>query len=128
MAGPSGESRNDTVANLSKIDQVVVLMLEKRSFDHMLGYLSLARADGGGGRPELDGLDPGMANEWAGRSFPVHQLTRTAFAAVDDPDHSGAATTVQIAGGAMTGFVESFSAVLAERGAADRDSGLVMGY
>jgi phospholipase C len=29
------------VANLGKIDHIVVLMLENRSFDHMLGYLSL---------------------------------------------------------------------------------------
>ncbi len=116
------------VANLSKIDQVVVLMLENRSFDHMLGYLSLAAVDGGGGRDEVDGLAADMANEWAGRSYPVHRLTRTAFEAVEDPDHSGAATTVQIAGGEMTGFVESFAAKLAERGASDRDPGLVMGY
>jgi phospholipase C len=29
-------------ANLEKIDHVVVVMLENRSFDHMLGYLSLS--------------------------------------------------------------------------------------
>jgi phospholipase C len=28
-------------ANLEKLDHIVVLMLESRSFDHMLGYLSL---------------------------------------------------------------------------------------
>ena len=34
-------------ANLDKIDHVVVVMLENRSFDHMLGYLSLSgRAPG----------------------------------------------------------------------------------
>ena len=43
-------------ANLEKVDHVVVLMLENRSFDHVLGYLSLS-----GGRPEIDGLRPRLA-------------------------------------------------------------------
>jgi phospholipase C len=33
-----------TLANLRKIDHTVVLMLENRSFDHMLGYLTLVLA------------------------------------------------------------------------------------
>ncbi len=56
-------------ANLAKVDHVVVVMLENRSFDHVLGYLSL-----GGGRPEIDGLRPGLANDYQGRSYPVHHL------------------------------------------------------
>ncbi|TML18115.1 MAG: hypothetical protein E6G32_15050 [Actinobacteria bacterium] len=28
--------------NLGKVDHILVLMMENRSFDHMLGYLSLA--------------------------------------------------------------------------------------
>lgn len=36
---------------LNQIDHIVVLMLENRSFDHMLGYLSLE-----GGRKDVDGL------------------------------------------------------------------------
>ena len=39
------------MANLGKIDHIVVLMLENRSFDHMLGNLSLE-----GGRGDVDGL------------------------------------------------------------------------
>lgn len=31
-------------ANLEKVDHIVVLMLENRSFDHTLGYLSLKGA------------------------------------------------------------------------------------
>lgn len=45
-------------ANLEKVDQVVVMIPENRSFDHMLGYLSL-----NGARPEIDGLRPGLANQ-----------------------------------------------------------------
>jgi len=40
------------LANLQKIDHLVVLMLENRSFDHLLGYLSLP-----GGRSDVDGLE-----------------------------------------------------------------------
>ena len=30
--------------NLAKIDHIVVLMMENRSFDHMLGFLTIDRA------------------------------------------------------------------------------------
>jgi len=43
-------------AQLEKIEHIVVLMLENRSFDHMLGYLSLPPAQGGKGRQDVDGL------------------------------------------------------------------------
>ena len=108
---------------LAKVEHIVVLMLENRSFDHMLGYLSLE-----GGRDDIDGLQAGMANDYGGRSYPIHHLDRTAFEPVEDPDHSGEATSVQIAGGAMNGFVDSFAAKLAQRAASDHDPGLVMGY
>ncbi|MGH3419716.1 MAG: alkaline phosphatase family protein, partial [Streptosporangiaceae bacterium] len=68
-AGPSAATRSadaltsSDAANLGKVDHVVVVMLENRSFDHMLGYLSLS-----GGRPEIDGLRPGLANEYQGRA------------------------------------------------------------
>ena len=39
------------VRALDQIEHIVVLMLENRSYDHMLGYLTLS-----GRRPELDGL------------------------------------------------------------------------
>jgi phospholipase C len=45
-------------ANLEKVDHIVVLMMENRSFDHMLGYLSLE-----GGRGDVDGLREDLANE-----------------------------------------------------------------
>jgi phospholipase C len=57
--------------NLHKIDHIVVLMMENRSFDHMLGYLKLD-----GGMPEVEGLQASMANEYDGRSYPVHPLGR----------------------------------------------------
>jgi phospholipase C len=109
------------VANLAKVDHVVVLMLENRSFDHMLGYLSLT-----GGRTDIDGLRPGFANEYQGRTYPAHHLTTTA---VDvDPDHSASAVDEQIGDRRMGGFVASLAAALADRGVHDGDPALVMGY
>jgi phospholipase C len=37
-------AKGTDTANLAKVEHIVVLMLENRSFDHMLGYLA-------GGRP-----------------------------------------------------------------------------
>jgi phospholipase C len=116
-----GESDPTGAANLEKVDHIVVMMLENRSFDHMLGYLSLT-----GRRPDIDGLRPGLANEYQGRSYPVHHLTQTALGM--DPDHSGSAIGVQIADGQMSGFVASAAATLARDGVEDGDPGCVMGY
>ena len=52
-----------SVRALDRIDHIVVLMMENRSYDHMLGYLTLS-----GRRPELDGLKPGMANAYHDRA------------------------------------------------------------
>ncbi len=108
-------------ANLAKVEHVVVLMMENRSFDHMLGYLSLED-----GRGDVDGLRPGFANIHEGRRYPVRHLGTTAIA--DDPDHSADAVDLQIGGGAMDGFVASFARTLAGRGVPDHDPGAVMGY
>ncbi len=43
-------------SNLSNIKHIVVLTMENRSFDHMLGYLSLPVGAGGMGRRDVDGL------------------------------------------------------------------------
>ena len=45
------ETERVHAANLEKVDHVVVLMLENRSFDHMLGYLSLTGEAPGYRRP-----------------------------------------------------------------------------
>ena len=41
---------------LANIDHIVVLMMENRSFDHVLGHLSLPPALGGLGRTDVNGL------------------------------------------------------------------------
>ena len=108
---------------LERIEHIVVLMLENRSFDHMLGYLSLE-----GGREEIDGLRPGMANDLGGRRYPIHHLGATYFPNERwDPEHTAAAVDRQINDGAMDGFPASYSDTLAARGVEDADPGVVMG-
>jgi phospholipase C len=109
------------LANLEKIDHIVVLMLENRSFDHMLGYLSLE-----GGRNDIDGLREGFANDHDGRRYPVHHLETTAI--LDDPDHSAGSVDLQLGGGKMNGFVASFADTLSRRGVEVADPGRVIGY
>jgi phospholipase C len=107
--------------NLEKVDHIVVLMLENRSFDHMLGYLSLE-----GRRGDIDGLQGEFSNAHDGRVYPVHHLDTTAIA--DDPDHCADAVGLQLGAGAMDGFVASFAKILSDRGVRDADVGRVMGY
>ncbi|HEY2656167.1 MAG TPA: alkaline phosphatase family protein, partial [Solirubrobacteraceae bacterium] len=83
-------------ANLEKVDHIVVLMLENRSFDHMLGYLSLER-----GRDDIDGLREEFVNDHDGRRYPVWHLETTAIP--DDPDHSARAVDRPVGGGEMNG-------------------------
>jgi phospholipase C len=108
-------------ANLEKVDHIVVLMLENRSFDHMLGYLSLE-----GGRGDIDGLRGEFSNPHNGGAYPVHHLDTTAI--TDDPDHSAEAVDLQLGDGAMDGFVTSFAKTLSDRGLEGADVGRIMGY
>jgi phospholipase C len=115
------ESGQATTANLSKVDHIVVLMLENRSFDHMLGYLSLT-----GRRPDVDGLRPEFANQYEGRTYPVYHLETTVVGM--DPDHTASGVDQQVAGGTMSGFVANAAATLASRKVEDGDPACVMGY
>lgn len=61
--------------SLDHIDHIVVLMLENRSFDHMLGYLSLPPAMGGKGRTDVDGLTGNETNfDENGVPFPIRRM------------------------------------------------------
>src|SRR6476659_10049131 len=90
--------------NLSKVDHIVVLMMENRSFDHMLGgFLRLDQ-----GRTEIDGPDGAAFNEWQGNRFPVHRASGTRLVKAQDPCHSGACVDAQVAGG-MAGFASNYA-------------------
>jgi phospholipase C len=130
IAAPADEAAE----RLQAIDHIVVLMLENRSFDHMLGYLSLAPELGGGGRNDVDGLrGPDVnVNQFDGSDYAIHHLDRTAFSGeTEDPDHSGRSVDEQLSG-ECGGFVANFARVSAARakkaGLAEPDPGLVMGY
>jgi phospholipase C len=121
-------------ARLRQIDHIVVLMLENRSFDHMLGYLSLPAALGGRGRADVDGLRGPDANfnVHDGTRYPIHHLAQTQFQGeAEDPDHSGESVDEQLSGGGQ-GFVDNFARISASRARTLNvpvpDPGLVMGY
>ena len=85
--------------NLGKIDHIVVLMMENRSFDHMLGYLRLEA-----NRNDVDGLTGSESNnDDSGNPVVVHPLATdgranpTFFA--NDPGHGWNDVGEQLGGG-----------------------------
>jgi phospholipase C len=121
---------DDAVRALDAIEHVVVLMMENRSFDHMLGYLRLS-----GRRPELDGLTTEMANPYADHSgkfpqydglrFGPHELLDTRLTKAQDPPHGGSSVDKQLEND-NCGFVQTY---MDERGGpAEVHPADVMGY
>ncbi|QNK02110.1 alkaline phosphatase family protein [Dyella telluris] len=111
---------------LSAINHIVVLMLENRSFDHMLGYLY---ADTGNVSPTgqpFEGLTGKESNPGASGAvtvFPIAQgTTSTYFMPGADPGEGYSATNAQLFGSSTAptppvagnnGFVSNFAATLA---------------
>jgi phospholipase C len=95
---------------LDKLQHIVVLMMENRSFDHMLGSLTAVN-------PKIDGVTPDLSNPDANRN-PVKAQPLAEFQAQlqPDPDHHFPAVDLQIFGGDtsptrvanMQGFVKSY--------------------
>jgi phospholipase C len=106
---------------LANIDHIVVLMMENRSFDHILGYLSLPVAQGGLGRTDVYGLTGGESNPYRGTDYPVFPLTSTYFS--PDPPHGHEPVMHAIDNGQMDGFVQAYADA---HGAAE--AGKIMGY
>jgi phospholipase C len=100
-----------TPGHLSKIDHIVVVMMENRSFDHMLGYLSRE-----GGRTDIEGLkwETGAGrtqyNYYAGRYYYPYLLTDTQAISIGtlEPDHSFESVKAQMADG-MSHFVSDYA-------------------
>lgn len=103
-------------SNRDKIEHIVVLMMENRSFDHILGYLSLE------GRTDVNGLKTGMSNTFKGKTYPINHLKTGPMPG--DLCHDGPCVDTQIAGG-CGGFVKDYAAFL---GPAGGDLTVVMGY
>lgn len=110
---------------LFQIDHIIVLMMENRSFDHMLGYLSLPHELGGAGRGDIDGLTSPEhnVNRFDGKTFPIQPMGgEGGLTKVQDPGHSGADVGQQMAHG-MSGFVANYMTTRAYQ-----DGGDVMRY
>lgn len=96
---------------LDKLQHIVVLMMENRSFDHMLGYL---KQDW----PALDGLNGNETNPDTNGVLQSVQPTAAAQSELDpDPDHSWEGVNLQIFGNSlgrddgspkMQGFIKSY--------------------
>ena len=99
--------------NLRKIDHIVVLMMENRSFDHMLGFLTIDQ-----GREDIEGPTPAMKNEYRGESFHVRPAARTTMTKAQDPCHSGWCVDEQLAhdcGGFVSNFMKTWKAAAPTR-------------
>ena len=83
---------------LANIDHIVVLMMENRSFDHMLGYLSKE-----GGRSDINGLRGGEKDRYKGTDYPSFPLPDTRFD--ESPGHGPSEVENEVDGGKMDGFV-----------------------
>jgi phospholipase C len=96
---------DESLKNLqTKVDHIVVLMMENRSFDHMLGFLTIDE-----GRTDIEGLTAGLANAVGDVSYPVHQATSTKLVKAQDPRHGAVDVAAQDANGAMTGFAADYA-------------------
>jgi phospholipase C len=86
--------------NKSGIDHVVVVMMENRSFDHMLGWL-----------PGADGQQAGLAyTDAAGVSHPTYHLAPDfQGCGHPDPDHSYEGARVELNNGACDGWLRAGS-------------------
>jgi phospholipase C len=93
---------------LDKLQHIVVLMMENRSFDHMLGSLKAKN-------PAIDGVTPDLSNpDTNGNPVKAQALAEFQAQLQPDPDHHFPAVDLQIFGGdpnrvaSMQGFVKSY--------------------
>jgi len=106
-------NRDELRAN---VDTIVLIMMENRSFDHMLGHLSLPEY---GGRTDIDGLRD-LANADFGNASQngtmYHPFKADDEQLSNDLPHERAFVTTQLArsaalgGFAMNGFVQAYEA------------------
>jgi len=95
---------------LDNLKHIVVLMMENRSFDHMLGSLTAVN-------PQIDGISPALSNpDTTGAAVRPQPLAEFQGQLDPDPDHHFPAVDLQIFGGDtsptrlanMQGFVRSY--------------------
>jgi phospholipase C len=107
---------------MGPIQHVFVLMLENRSFDHMLGFSGIAGTDAATGQPtRINGLTGNESNTFNGQSYPVTEGAD--FRMPVDPSHEFPDVLLQLCGPHATyakggqyppidnsGFVASYAA------------------
>jgi phospholipase C len=121
--------------DLNLIKTIVVVMMENRSFDHLLGYLSLPPFNW----PNIDGLQ--STQDWIlkassiydGAAFPPFELTDPYDLMAADPPHERDNIAVQMgteANGAfpLNGFVSNYTAAKGANPVKPGDKIPVMGY
>jgi phospholipase C len=98
-----GVTPDDPATIADRIDTVVVVVMENRSFDHYFGALSLIE-----GRTDVDGFLSTMTNARTdGTAFGPHPAD---LACILDPPHGWSSSHRQWAEGANTGFVTEHEA------------------
>lgn len=98
----------------SRIKHIIVLLMENRSFDHLLGYLKHDDPD----YPNLDKVKPSCpVNPARPNGRRVSTTANASSVLGNDPDHSHQAVMLQMFGRkgtpgvgtpSMTGFIESY--------------------
>jgi phospholipase C len=113
--------RGDGTHPLHYVENIVIVQMENRSFDHYFGSLSLLE-----GRTDVAGLAAAMANPTTGGTqIPISRLD-DAWIFEPDPSHSHNSSLEQLSGGTCQGFVRNWETKLS---AETRDRlAWVMGY
>jgi phospholipase C len=97
--------------NLASIDTIVIVMMENRSFDHVLGFLSHESFDG---RVDVNGLHQHGPNfDWDNPDSQGNLYAPTATPdgyLPGDVPHSRQGVATELAGGAMNGFIKAYQA------------------
>ena len=93
-------------------------MMENRSFDHLLGYLTLEN-----GRTDVDGLTKDMHNTYKGKDYFPKRRMDTAFKSKQDPCHASACVMEQLQNN-NGGFVDNYANTHPD----DPEVDLVMNY
>ncbi len=116
---------------LPDIETIVIVIMENRSFDHMLGYLSL------NGTLPVEGLDPdpnsrkSFANRYLGKEYELFRIDpKTSPCSDPQHDRQSIATQISVSPGGpgpklMGGFAESYARFSDPKPA---DPSSVMGY
>ncbi len=94
---------------LANIDHIIVLTMENRSFDHMLGYLSLPYEKGGMNRSDVDGLKGGEFNICNGRTIKPFRFPYGDTIFSPGPSNSFEPIAAAVNGGRMDGFAQVYA-------------------